>query len=112
MSMVHDTRISKLRDKVLQFVLNNIIAGRFKLRTGTSIPAFAQAINLSHMLLYTNSDDIILDSYISEKIYSFQNDAFPTGSNSLLPIHIYKLIKAINVFIPYLKEFFKVYQLN
>lgn len=41
LSMVQDTRISKLRDKVLQHSLNNIIAGRFKLRTGTSIPAFA-----------------------------------------------------------------------
>lgn len=39
--MVHDGRISKLRDKILQFILNNIIAGRFKFRTGTLIPAFA-----------------------------------------------------------------------
>lgn len=61
------------------------------------------------MLYFTNSEDLILDSYISEKINSFMNEMFSTGSNSFLPVHIYKLIKAINVFIPYLKEFFKVY---
>jgi len=39
-------------------------------RSGNNIPIFAQAINLYHKQWFTNSDDIVLDKYLSSKMMS------------------------------------------
>jgi len=43
-----DRRTALLRDKALANLTGNIINGKFEFKKGNTLPAFAQALNMSH----------------------------------------------------------------
>ncbi len=61
-----------------------------------------------------NTDDIVLQGYISEKMSSMDKfSSFHIGSQINLPIYHVKLVRVAHAFRPFLVEYFKTgYQLN
>lgn len=66
LSQAHSSKHGRLKDKCISLLINNIMEGKFQFRHGSSIPALAQAINFNHQMWFSNADDLILQSYLSQ----------------------------------------------
>ena len=101
-----------LRDKCFAQLYQNIDAGKFQFRHGSLIPNLAQAINFNFHIWFTDSEDIIVQGYLSTKIQSRSTDIFQSNTQTFLPFQYARLLSMANLLLPYCHEFFKVYQPN
>lgn len=106
LSMSTEKKHAQQKDKALNLLLTNITTGKFELKRGNTIAAFAQAINLNFNLYFGQSEDIPLEGYISENMHSSTSELFPGSTGLFLFVLHHRLLKVSNLFIPYLQEYF------
>jgi len=70
LSMTTETKHIKVKDKLLNVLLNNTLNGKFELKRGNLLAAFAQAVNLNFTMWMGSTENFALESYRSERMHS------------------------------------------
>ncbi len=105
-----ERRPCQLKDKILNSLLSNINQGKFEIKRGNTLAAFAQAININFNLYFGNFEDIVFECYRNDKLQTTSSDLLSANSGAFLFIMYHRLLKAANNFIPFLQEYFPKYK--
>jgi len=112
LSMTNESKHIKLKDKVFSLLLNNTMSGKFELKRGNLLAAFAQAVNLNFTTWMGSTENIALESYRSERMHNSGSDVFSNSTSSSILLFWFRICKTANVFIPFLQYYFDHYKLS
>ena len=110
LSMSSDVKHLKTKDRVTNLLLTNVLNGKFEIKKGNTLAAFAQAVNMNHTLWFGAAEDIFLESYTANRMKTWQTDLMQSGTAMHLPYMYYRLVKIANMFKPFLKHYFTQYK--
>jgi hypothetical protein len=102
LSMTTENKHIKVKDKVFNLLLNNTLSGKFELKRGNLLAAFAQAVNLNFVMWMGSTENFALESYRSERMHSHLSEVFTNTTMNNIPLYWYRICKTANVFIPFL----------
>jgi hypothetical protein len=104
-----DGRVVKEKDRILNYILNNVLSERFEFKKGNTLASLAEALTINFEGFFVGSVKPQYESIIGNKIYYPSTEIFQSGTFTYASELYIKIVRVLSKLVHFYRYYFDYY---